>query len=507
MASVLKDEVVSNEEFMRLHNSQHGMLCNPKDKPRVAYHGCSEESYVQSKKSCLKDGSLFHNRLDCRLSRPRSLSGEQSRSEQTTFSSLSADLPTKAFPYPTHSDSDCFSAKSNLLKFNHSTNNTYKNNLVRSPHRARSAPPFQTCSLSGSNDLASICISSSGDSISKVTQLLYSPKNDRNEYMLLGRISSSDEETPGFSNSGSSSGLAGSPVAGLAIIEESQEQDLIKAELRDTSPGRDSCVSEDRLELVLPDSDNSSTISSLSSDEDEEIPCTIPLLPSDDENSPSASNQPLLPATIFDEDLPEGSARDVGENSFWTKNSTTKGPKSRMQFEIDVKDPGKNPHKPIVYQDPMYDKSQPTLVRHRGRARVGNGNDTTVDPAKLIKLGLDLENERQKMVSLSSSTKNRKERNRRSSRICRLKRLARHEANKVKAAGLEREREGLSSVITKVNDKLMQQWPPEEGFMRYLNNLKDERLELSVAGRTEEYVKEVLGSSDGPILLWSSDTD
>ena len=132
-----------------------------------------------------------------------------------------------------------------------------------------------------------------------------------------------------------------------------------------------------------------------------------------------ASNQPLLPATIFDEDLPEGSARDVGENSFWSKNSTTKGPKSRMQFEVDVKDPGKNPHKPIVYQDPMYDKSQPTLVRHRGRARVGNGNDTTVDPAKLIKLGLDLENERKKMVSLSSSTKNRKERNRRSSRwVC-----------------------------------------------------------------------------------------
>jgi len=85
--------------------------------------------------------------------------------------------------------------------------------------------------------------------------------------------------------------------------------------------------------------------------------------------------------------------------------------------------------------------------RHSGKARRGDGNDVTPNPAKLYATGKEL----RKLVCLISAmcppgelpttvrARTLREKNKYASRICRLKKKAQHEANKIKLYGLEQE--------------------------------------------------------------------
>lgn len=71
---------------------------------------------------------------------------------------------------------------------------------------------------------------------------------------------------------------------------------------------------------------------------------------------------------------------------------------------------------PIAFNDPVYDKAQPLSVQHVGRARVGEGNDITPNPRKLVFLGNQLESVQRRMRDLGDEIRNRREKMRCSSR-------------------------------------------------------------------------------------------
>jgi len=85
--------------------------------------------------------------------------------------------------------------------------------------------------------------------------------------------------------------------------------------------------------------------------------------------------------------------------------------------------------------------------RHSGKARRGDGNDVSPNPAKLYATGKELAKLAHLIstmcppAELPSSVRARtvREKNRYASRVCRLKKKAQHEANKIKLHGLEQE--------------------------------------------------------------------
>lgn len=224
---------------------------------------------------------------------------------------------------------------------------------------------------------------------------------------------------------------------------------------------------------------------------DAEHPTTLLLQSSDssaDGFQSDEDNQPLIPSTVeIDEsNKPLNYKENTAEafNSFWKYKKFPKGPKVKQNFELKVVTP-QDPHQQIVFTDPVFDKSQENTVRHFGKARIGEGNDITPNPEKLSQLGKQMESIGQRMSSLGDSTQDRKEKMKLSSRICRIKRSANHEANKIKFAGLEKEREELSKAITKLRDALSNRKP-------FARELAQEIYQTKVAGRTSEYVNTVL---------------
>jgi len=85
--------------------------------------------------------------------------------------------------------------------------------------------------------------------------------------------------------------------------------------------------------------------------------------------------------------------------------------------------------------------------RHSGKARRGDGNDITPNPSKLYATGKELRklarliNAMCPAAELPTAIRARtlREKNKYASRICRLKKKAQHEANKIKLYGLEQE--------------------------------------------------------------------
>ncbi|XP_067930612.1 protein CREBRF homolog [Watersipora subatra] len=156
----------------------------------------------------------------------------------------------------------------------------------------------------------------------------------------------------------------------------------------------------------------------------------------------------FIPTTFdVDDEDDEGGFADTSTdafNSFWKYKKLPKGPKVQQRYLLPLPSTS-DPHKPIVFHDPVFDKSLTNTVGHYGKARVGEGNDITPNPRKLVKLGREIEKINQEMLQQSSADK--KEKMKLSSRVCRIKRLANHEANKIKFAGLEQERAHLSSEL------------------------------------------------------------
>ena len=123
----------------------------------------------------------------------------------------------------------------------------------------------------------------------------------------------------------------------------------------------------------------------------------------------------MLPTTLDSDEVETKLSNEIDHNSFWQYNKLSKGPKPSVTYKVNVSHAKKNPHMPILFNDPIYDTSQPQLVQHYGRARMGEGNDITPDPQKLAKLGADLEKVKKKMASLGDEKKDRKEKMRCSS--------------------------------------------------------------------------------------------
>lgn len=99
--------------------------------------------------------------------------------------------------------------------------------------------------------------------------------------------------------------------------------------------------------------------------------------------------------------------------------------------------------------------------RHSGKARRGDGNDVTPNPSKLYATGKELRKLARLICAMcppgelptTIRARSLREKNKYASRICRLKKKAQHEANKIKLHGLEQEHRmymlfGLNSIDT-----------------------------------------------------------
>lgn len=126
--------------------------------------------------------------------------------------------------------------------------------------------------------------------------------------------------------------------------------------------------------------------------------------------------------------------------NFWQYNSQARGPKGRRLYgEISLKDC----HVLDEFSDPVTHggsgKGQPNKLRH------GEGNDPRPDSQKLMEIGSRISCLEEEFRRLSGAGKSGnkddvgRQKNKLASRICRLKKKAQHEANKVKLEGLREE--------------------------------------------------------------------
>lgn len=216
------------------------------------------------------------------------------------------------------------------------------------------------------------------------------------------------------------------------------------------------------------------------------------------------------------------SSKKKGKQYFWQYNVQAKGPKGqKMQLLSQDQDP----HILNTFEDPVFELGATSKLglRHSGKARRGDGNDICPNPRKLHLIGLQLKklnhdiNEFVPTSELPVNLRNRtrKEKNKLASRACRLKKKAQHEANKVKLYGLEQEHRQLMNVIENVKLRMLASVQSGSGIKsedgqigrqireeqtKYVEKLIKLHQSSMIAGRTAEYVNEVLGKvKDGDL--------
>lgn len=211
---------------------------------------------------------------------------------------------------------------------------------------------------------------------------------------------------------------------------------------------------------------------------------------------------------IDEEDLAELGGSGRKERFFWQYNVQAKGPKGqKLALDTRIHDP----HQLNDIIDPVFsDNVQVHGIKHSGKARRGDGNDLTANPAKLAKIGKELEKLGKDINSMtpvsevpfpSSRTKSRKEKNKLASRACRLKKKAQHEANKIKLNGLEEEHNELMNNLQQVKRIVQAKWNSSNGKE---SNFSQEELTQEaekilkktqknrVSGQTTEYVNKMI---------------
>jgi len=133
---------------------------------------------------------------------------------------------------------------------------------------------------------------------------------------------------------------------------------------------------------------------------------------------------------------------DAQKQYFWLYNVQSKGPKCQRatgRFFSAASDP----HILSRFHDPVTDVRSRTSVKHSQRQRDRSDVDTDANPRRLLQIG----NELQRLTAiinappstLADFSLSPREKNKYASKICRLKRKAQHEANKIKLQGLEEE--------------------------------------------------------------------
>lgn len=138
-----------------------------------------------------------------------------------------------------------------------------------------------------------------------------------------------------------------------------------------------------------------------------------------DANSCSVgSRSPTVPVTVDEiEDNQTAGKPEVllGNTTFWKYKQIPKGPQG-LTFERQVAPP-QDPSQPLEFQDPAFVASANTAqLTHFGKARIGEGNDTTPDPEKLAKLGHTIRDLGRRMTEIKDE-KHSKEKIKLSSRL------------------------------------------------------------------------------------------
>ena len=136
------------------------------------------------------------------------------------------------------------------------------------------------------------------------------------------------------------------------------------------------------------------------------------------------------------------SSFEIQKQYFWLYNVKSKGPKCQPtigRLFSTVSDPHVLPH----FSDPVTDAKSRTLAKCSGRQRDRIAAETDANPRRLLQIG----NELQRLTAIISASPSAaaefslspREKNKFASRVCRLKRKAQHEANKIKLQALEQE--------------------------------------------------------------------
>jgi hypothetical protein len=228
---------------------------------------------------------------------------------------------------------------------------------------------------------------------------------------------------------------------------------------------------------------------------------------SEDEDLTNQDGESEDDLKIDEEDLEDlGSGRK--ERFFWQYNVQAKGPKGqKLALDTRIHDP----HQLNDIIDPVFsDNVQVHGIKHSGKARRGDGNDLTANPAKLAKIGKELEKLGKDINSMTpvsevpfpTRTKSRKEKNKLASRACRLKKKAQHEANKIKLCGLEDEHNELMSNLQQVKKIVQAKWNKSNGNESNFTSQEELTLEAEkilkktqknrVSGQTTEYVNKMI---------------
>lgn len=222
-------------------------------------------------------------------------------------------------------------------------------------------------------------------------------------------------------------------------------------------------------------------------------------------------------------DVAKGRKQPGQQRYFWQYNVQSKGPKG-TRIVCETSNSNNDPHILVEAKDPVfnpdyqinYGQRELEGVKHAGKARRGDGNDLTPCPKKLLMIGLELKKLNKiindltpvSQVSPTSRNKSKKEKNKLASRVCRLKKKAQHEANKIKFYGLQREHKHLMSVLDGVKNLAIDslkhremncQTPLLEIFEQIVRMKQGS---TRVAGNTAKFVNSILdnvasGQSDG----------
>ncbi|XP_074595593.1 uncharacterized protein LOC141850767 isoform X2 [Brevipalpus obovatus] len=226
-------------------------------------------------------------------------------------------------------------------------------------------------------------------------------------------------------------------------------------------------------------------------------------------------------------DVAKGRKQPGQQRYFWQYNVQSKGPKG-TRIVCETSDSNNDPHVLVEAKDPVFNPDYQINfghrelegVKHAGKARRGDGNDLTPCPRRLLMIGLELKKLNRiindltpvSQVSPTSRNRSKKEKNKLASRVCRLKKKAQHEANKIKFYGLQCEHKELMSVLDGVKNlaidslkhrEMNRQTPLLEIFEQIV---KMRQGSTRVAGNTAKFVNSILdnvasGQSDGGLSV------
>jgi len=144
-----------------------------------------------------------------------------------------------------------------------------------------------------------------------------------------------------------------------------------------------------------------------------------------------------------------GSSFDTQKHYFWLYNVQSKGPKCQPAIG-QLFSAASDPHILSRFSDPASDVRSQMSVKYSGRQRDRGATEVDANPRRLLQIGTEL----QRLMAMIGAAPpsaaaaefslSPREKNKFASRVCRLKRKAQHEANKIKLHGLEQEhRESL----------------------------------------------------------------